>query len=217
MCSATCDAVSRHHACPPRDSCCSRNPRRSAGTARGGNGATGTSDRTGNRAAIRGQPADPRRSRFARGHNLARRRRLELTLGNLRISAAANRLTVTGNLARDARARVRVAGTGIDQSVECRTSPPVRERGTATFDLGTGSGSRYPFTLRFTTPDNLLASLDCDIAELRRIENVLPVNSLAGQLANGTIDIGLAPALELPTPGAGRPLVVPLNPRRPTL
>ena len=124
---------------------------------------------------------------------------------------------MTGNLARDARARVRVAGTGIDQSVECRMSPPARERGTATFDLGTRSGSRYPFTLRFTTPDNLLASLDCDIAELRRIENVLPVNSLAGQLANGTIDIGLAPALELPTPGAGRPLVVPLNPRRPTL
>ena len=143
--------------------------------------------------------------------------RLDLTLANPRINAAADRLTVTGNLTGDARARVRVAGTGLDQAVECRTQPPVRERGVATFNLGAGAGSRYPFTLRLTTPDNLLASLDCDIAELRRLENVVPINSIAGQLADGTIDIGLAADVRLPTPGAGRPLVVPLNPRRPTL
>jgi hypothetical protein len=143
--------------------------------------------------------------------------RLDLTLANPRIAAATDRLTVNGNLSADARARVRVVGTALDQSVECRTIPPVRERGMATFVLGTGTGGRYPFTLRLTTPDNLLASLDCDIAELRRIENVLPVNSLAGQLADGTIDIGLAPNVTLPTPGAGRPLVVPLTPRRPSL
>ena len=58
--------------------------------------------------------------------------------------------------------------------------------------------------------------LDCDIAEVRRIENVLPVNSLAGQLADGIIDIGLSPTLSLSIPG-GRPLVVPLTPRRPNL
>lgn len=143
--------------------------------------------------------------------------RLDVTLANPRINAATDRLTVNGNLLADARARVRVAGAGIDQSVECRTAAPVRERGTATFTLGTGTGSRYPFTLRLTTPDNLLASLDCDIAEVRRIENVLPVNSLAGQLADGVIDIGLSPSLTLPTPGVGRPLVVALTPRRPSL
>ena len=143
--------------------------------------------------------------------------RLDVTLANPRINAAVDRLTVTGNLAGSARAQVQVTGTGLNQTIACRTDPPVRERGTATFNLGAGSGSRYPFTLRLTTPDNLLASLDCDIAELRRIENVLPINSLAGQLADGTIDIGLAPEVRLPTPGAGRPLVVPLNPRRPTL
>lgn len=143
--------------------------------------------------------------------------RLELTLANPRISSARDRLTVTGNLAGNARAQVQVAGTGLNQTVACRTEPPVRERGTATFNLGAGAGTRYPFTLRLTTPDNLLASLDCDLAELRRIENVLPINSLAGQLADGTIDVGLAPEVRLPTPGVGRPLVVPLNPRRPTL
>lgn len=143
--------------------------------------------------------------------------RLDVTLANPRIAAATDRLTVNGNLSADARARVRVVGTALDQSVECRTIPPVRERGMATFVLGTGTGGRYPFTLRLTTPDNLLASLDCDIAELRRIENVLPVNSLAGQLADGTIDIGLAPNVTLPTPGTGRPLIVPLTPRRPSL
>lgn len=143
--------------------------------------------------------------------------RLDLTMANPRINAAADRLTITGNLSADARARVRVAGLGADESVECRTRPPVRERGTATFNLGAGTGARYPFTLRLTTPDNLLASLDCDIADLRRIENVLPINSIAGQLADGTIDIGLSPALQLPTPGVGRPLVLPLNPRRPSL
>jgi hypothetical protein len=143
--------------------------------------------------------------------------RLDVTLADPRINAATDRLTVTGNLFGDARARVRVAGTGLDQSVDCRTRPPVRERGVATFNLGTASGSRYPFTLRLTTPDDLLASLDCDIGELRQIENMLPINSIAGQLADGTIDIGLAPALQLPTPGAGRPLVVPITPRRPTL
>ena len=143
--------------------------------------------------------------------------RLDVTLANPRINAAADRLTITGNLTADARARLRVAGLGTDESVECRTRPPVRERGTATLNLGTGSGSRYPFTVRLTTPNNLLASLDCDIGDLRRIENVLPVNSLAGNLADGVIDIGLSPALQLPTPGAGRPMVLPLNPRRPTL
>ena len=143
--------------------------------------------------------------------------RLDLTLANPRINAATDRLTVNGDLSGTARARVRLAGTGLDQSVDCRTTPPVRERGVATFDLGTGTGGRYPFTLRLTTPDDLVASLDCDIADLRRIENVLPINSLAGQLADGTIDIGLAPTLQLPAPGAGRPLVVPLTPRRPSL
>lgn len=143
--------------------------------------------------------------------------RLDLTLANPRISAVRDRLTVTGNLAGTARAEVRVTGPGLSQSVACRTDPPVREPGTASFSLGAASGTRYPFTLRLATPDNLVASLECDIAELRRIENVLPVNSLAGQLADGTIDIGLAPELQLPTPGAGRPLIIPLNPRRPSL
>ena len=143
--------------------------------------------------------------------------RLDLTMSNPRINASADRLTVTGSLTAEARARVRVSGLGTDEIVDCRTRPPVRERGTATFSLGAGAGGRYPFTLRLATPDNLMASLDCDIADLRRIENVLPVNSLAGQLADGTIDIGLSPTLQLPTPGAGRPLVLPLNPRRPTL
>jgi hypothetical protein len=143
--------------------------------------------------------------------------RLDLTLANPRIAAARDRLTVTGNLAATARAQVRVTGIGLDQTVACRTDPPVREAGTATFSLGAASGTRYPFTLRLATPDNLVASLDCDVAELRRIENVLPINSLAGELANGSIDIGLAPEVRLPTPGAGRPLVVPLNPRRPSL
>ncbi|KAB7647804.1 hypothetical protein [Polymorphobacter fuscus] len=143
--------------------------------------------------------------------------RLDVVLANPRINAARDRLTVTGALSGDARAQVRVAGVGIDQTVACRTQPPVRENGIATFDLGAGSGSRYPFTLRLTTPDNLLASLDCDIAELRQIENVLPINSIAGELAGGTIDIGLSPSVRLPTPGAGRPMMVVLDPRRPTL
>ena len=143
--------------------------------------------------------------------------RVDLTLANPRINAATDRLAVTGNLVGNAHAQVQVVGTGLNQTVACRTAPPVRERGAATFNLGAGTGSRYPFTLRLTTPDNLRASLDCDIAELRRIENVLPINSLAGQLADGTIDIGLAPDVRLPTPGVGRPLVVPLTPRRPTL
>ena len=143
--------------------------------------------------------------------------RLDLTLANPRINAARDRLTVTGNLTANARAQVRLAGTGLNQTVACRTDPPVRERGTATFNLGAGSGTRYPFTLRLTTPDDLMASLDCNIAELGRIDNVLPINSLAGQLADGTIDVGLSPEVRLPTPGVGRPLVVPLNPRRPTL
>lgn len=143
--------------------------------------------------------------------------RLDLTLASPRIAAARDRLTISGNLSATARAQVRLAGAGLDQSVACRTDPPVRERGVATFDLGTASGTRYPFTVRLTTPDNLLASLDCDVADLRRIENVLPINSLAGQLADGVIDIGLAPAVRLPPPGAGRPITVPLTPRRPTL
>ena len=143
--------------------------------------------------------------------------RLDLTMANPRINAAADRLTITGNLTAEARARVRVSGLGTDETVDCRTRPPVRERGTATFSLGAVSGSRYPFTLRLATPDNLMAGLDCDIADLRRIANMLPVNSLAGQLADGTIDVGLSPALQLPTPGVGRPLVLPLNPRRPSL
>jgi hypothetical protein len=124
---------------------------------------------------------------------------------------------VTGNLTANARAQAQLSGAGLDQRVACRTDPPVRERGVATFDLGTASGTRYPFTLRLTTPDNLVASLDCEVAELRRIENVLPINSLAGQLADGILDIGLSADVRLPTPGAGRPLIVPLTPRRPTL
>ena len=143
--------------------------------------------------------------------------RLDLTLANPRIVPARDRLTVTGNLSGTARAQVRVVGIGLDQTIACRTEPPVRESGRATFTLGAASGTRYPFTLRLTTPDNLVASLDCDIAELRRIENVLPINSLAGQLADGIIDIGLAPAVQLPTPGSGRPLTVPLTLRRPSL
>jgi hypothetical protein len=143
--------------------------------------------------------------------------RVDLTLANPRITAARDRLTISGNLAGTARAQVRVAGIGIDQMVACRTDPPVREAGTATFSLGSATGTRYPFTLRLATPDNLFASLECDIAELRRIENVLPINSLAGQLADGTIDIGLSPEVRLPTPGAGRPFTVPLNPRRASL
>jgi hypothetical protein len=143
--------------------------------------------------------------------------RLDLTLANPRIATARDRLTVTGNLTANARAQAQLAGAGLDQRVACRTDPPVRERGVATFDLGTATGTRYPFTLRLTTPDNLRASLDCEVAELRRIENVLPINSLAGQLADGILDIGLSADVRLPTPGAGRPLIVPLNPRRPSL
>jgi hypothetical protein len=36
-------------------------------------------------------------------------------------------------------------------------------------------------------------------------------------LADGILDIGLSADVRLPTPGAGRPLIVPLNPRRPSL
>lgn len=143
--------------------------------------------------------------------------RLDLTLANPRIATARDRLTVTGNLSANARAQAQLSGAGFDQNVACRTDPPVRERGVATFDLGAASGTRYPFTLRLTTPDNLLASLDCEVAELRRIENVLPINSLAGQLADGILDIGLSADVRLPTPGGGRPVIVPLNPRRPSL
>jgi hypothetical protein len=143
--------------------------------------------------------------------------RLDLTLANTRINAAANRLTINGNLRGDARAQVRVTGTGMNQTVACTTDPAVREPGVATFELGTSSGSRYPYTLRLTTPNDLRAGLTCDIGELRRIENVLPINSLAGNLSTGTIDIGLSPDIRLLTPGVGRPMVVPLNPRRPSL
>ena len=142
---------------------------------------------------------------------------LDLTLTNPRINAAADRLTIRGNLRGDARAQVRLTGTGIDQRVSCVTDPAVREPGVATFDLGTSTTSRYPYTLRLTTPNNLRAGLTCDIADLRRIENMLPINSLAGNLSTGTIDIGLSPQIRLPTPGAGRPMIVALNPRRPTL
>ena len=110
-----------------------------------------------------------------------------------------------------------MSGLGTDEIVDCRTRSPVRERGTATFNLGAGAGRRYPFTLRLATPNSLIVRLDSDIADLRHIENGLSVNSLAGQLADGTIDIGLSPALQLPTPGVGRPMVLPLYPRRPSL
>lgn len=143
--------------------------------------------------------------------------RLDLTLTNPRINAATDRLTVRGNLRADARAQMRLTGTGIDERVSCVSDPPVREPGVATFDLGTSTTSRFPYTLRLTSPDNLRAGLTCDIGELRRIENMLPINSLAGNLSSGTINIGLAPDIRLPTPGAGRPLVVSLSPRRPTM
>jgi hypothetical protein len=143
--------------------------------------------------------------------------RLDLTLANPRINAATDRLTINGDLRGDARARVRVSGLGPDQIVDCRTSPAVRERGVATFEVGTVSGTRIPYSLRLTTPDDLRAGLECEIAELRRIENVLPINSLAGSLSDGTINIGLSTDIRLPTPGAGRPLTIPLNPRRPSL
>lgn len=143
--------------------------------------------------------------------------RLDLTLANPRISAAADRLTITGDLRAEARAQARISGLGPDQSVACRTDPAVRERGVATFDVGTVTGTRIPYALRLTTPDNLRAGLACEIADLRRIENILPINSLAGNLGSGTINIGLSTDIRLPTPGAGRPLTIPLNPRRPVL
>ncbi len=143
--------------------------------------------------------------------------RLDLTLANPRINAATDRLTINGDLRAEARARARISGLGPDQLVDCRTNPAVRERGIATFDIGTVSGTRVPYALRLTTPDDLRAGLECEIAELRRIDNVLPINSLAGNLSSGTINIGLSTDIRLPTPGAGRPLTIPLNPRRPAL
>jgi hypothetical protein len=143
--------------------------------------------------------------------------RLDLTLANPRINAATDRLTINGDLRADARAQVRVGGLGPDQLVDCRTNPAVRERGMATFDIGTVSGTRIPYALRLTTPDDLRAGLECEIAELRRLENILPINSLAGNLSNGTINIGVSTDIRLPPPGAGRPLTIPINPRRPVL
>ena len=143
--------------------------------------------------------------------------RVDLTLTNPRINAAANRLTVTGNLRGEARTQVRVTGVGRSETVACTTTPAIRERGAATFELGTSTSTRYPYTLRLSTPNNLVAGLTCDIGDLRRIENVLPINSLAGDLSSGTIDIGLSSDIRLPTPGVGRPMTIPLNPRRPSL
>nr|WP_310522135.1 hypothetical protein [Polymorphobacter sp.] len=143
--------------------------------------------------------------------------RLDLTLSNPRVTAATDRLTVTGDLSATARAQARVTAANFNRTATCRTTAPVRERGTASFELGPAARTRYPFTLRLTRPDNLRASLDCDLAELRRIENILPINGLAGQLASGSIDIGLSETLRLPTPGAGRPMTVAIEPRRPNL
>ena len=81
--------------------------------------------------------------------------RLDVTMAHPLINAVADRLTITGNLTAEAYARVRASSLNTDEIVGYRARPPVRERGTATFNPGAGAGGRYPFTLRLASPDNL--------------------------------------------------------------
>jgi hypothetical protein len=143
--------------------------------------------------------------------------RLEVTLRNPRVSTGIDQLTLTGDMTATARAQARFQVNGVNQRATCRTPSPVRERATATFQLGTPTRSRYPFTLSLTRPVGLRAALNCDIAGMRQIDNALPIDGLAGTLARGNINIGLSETLRLPAPGNGAPLAITITPVRPSL
>ena len=143
--------------------------------------------------------------------------RLEVTLRNPRVTTGTDQLTLTGDMTATARAQARFQVNGVDERATCRTPAAVRERATATFALGTPTRSRYPFTLTLTRPVGLRAALSCDIAGMRQIDNALPIDGLAGELARGNINIGLSETLRLPAPGAGAPLAVTITPVRPSL
>jgi hypothetical protein len=143
--------------------------------------------------------------------------RLEVTLRNPRVSTGTDQLTLTGDMTATARAQARFQVNGVNERATCRTPSPVRERATATFQLGAPTRSRYPFTLTLTRPVGLRAALSCDIAGMRQIDNALPIDGLAGTLARGNINIGLSETLRLPAPGDGAPLAVTITPVRPSL
>lgn len=143
--------------------------------------------------------------------------RIELIIRNPRVATATDQLTVTGDMTATAQAQARFLVNGMRNTADCRTPAPVRERITATFNLGAPTRTSYPFSLGISRPAGMRAGLSCNISDLKTIDNALPINGLTGELARGNIDIGLSETLRLPGPKGGAPLSVTITPQRPSL